>query len=1013
MLDKIIPIALKAVAAGAKEPVQQNAIYIKTLKRFGWDPEHPPAEFSAAYAYTLVEYALTEEEKSEALLQLLAEPEIKEAFRQAFYQWDDDVLTTKLNERLTWQEYDNEWNFIGTAISAQSIDVQREVIVFFRVFLDVVQRTQTPKERLQQEVIKQFRLELAEVSELKSLPQQIKELLPASSVLGSPESLETQLRDWFDVLGYGWENHEVIKDRFFEWIITIPVRRKRYDRIVVRGVTGEAGIADLNALKTAVEQHGTDEGWLVSKMRVSSGVRKQVKEDDSCETISCYTLDELLDEDADFSQYLTWLETEIQQRKIDQDYIPLGCSKDEVDPKTKQKIGVSHYGEEEGWIEGYVDQWLDDSSKEHLSVLGEFGTGKTWFAMHYAWLALQKYKEAKEKKVERPRLPLVIPLRDYAKAVSVESLFSEFFFRKYEIPIPGYSAFKQLNRMGKLLLIFDGFDEMAERINRQAMIDNFWELAKVVVPGAKAILTCRTEHFPDAIEGRQLLGAELKASTDNLTGEPPQFEVLELAKFSDEQIAELLGKKAQETTVEKVLGNPQLLDLARRPVMVELILDALPDIEAGKPIDMSRVYLYAVTRKMEKDITSERTFTSLADKLYFLCELSWEMLSTDQMSLNYRAFPERLEQMFGDRVQKEQELDHWRYDMMGQTMLIRNSEGDYSPAHRSLLEFFVAYKIVASLGVLAEDFTKVARQQSNLTTEAPQIYGWDAYFKRGCDGEGNPEAIAPLARFTSLSVDELLPLLSQAKLAKAVLDLAHPMVDGGTMREVLLPLLWATREKALKEIGYLGGNVAQLMLAKTPHALSNRDLSQIKLRGIDFVKTYLHRINFQGAHLSEAIFSKVLGTVNSVAFSPNGQRLAIGDGKGSVQVWDLVTMQVVLMCTGHSGEVRSVAFSPDGQRLASGSSDKTVKLWASESGDCLDTLNGHENGVWSVAFSPDGQRLASGSADNTIRIWDVATGECLQVIDERVFGGMDITGVQGLSAGQRTALKLMGAVDDG
>ena len=75
------------------------------------------------------------------------------------------------------------------------------------------------------------------------------------------------------------------------------------------------------------------------------------------------------------------------------------------------------------------------------------------------------------------------------------------------------------------------------------------------------------------------------------------------------------------------MNNAQLLDLARRPVMTELILEALPDIEAGKPVDMPRVYLYAVRRKMERDIKEERTFTSLADKLYFLCELSWEMLS--------------------------------------------------------------------------------------------------------------------------------------------------------------------------------------------------------------------------------------------------------------------------------------------------------------------------------------------------------------------------------------------------
>jgi predicted NACHT family NTPase len=63
--------------------------------------------------------------------------------------------------------------------------------------------------------------------------------------------------------------------------------------------------------------------------------------------------------------------------------------------------------------------------------------------------------------------------------------------------------------------------------------------------------------------------------------------------------------------------------------MTELILEALPDIEADKPVDMSRVYLYGVRRKIELGIKAERTFTSLADKLYFLCELSWEMLSTN------------------------------------------------------------------------------------------------------------------------------------------------------------------------------------------------------------------------------------------------------------------------------------------------------------------------------------------------------------------------------------------------
>ena len=364
---------------------------------------------------------------------------------------------------------------------------------------------------------------------------------PLPSLANSPAAiLARQVQDWFDVLGYNIEDHEFLSEEYFEWIILIPTRQG-YDRVLIQCIAGEAKIKHVRTLQQVVQKHRTGEGWLIFNRRISPAARSELnKYKDLC----CYTLDELIDQNADFSHYLDSLEKEIEQKGIDTDYIPLACTKDEIEPTTGQKIGTSRYEADNGWIEGYVDQWLDDPAKEHLSILGEFGTGKTWFALHYSWTILTKYKDAKARGIERPRLPLVIPLRNYAKAVSVESLFSEFFFREHEIPLPGYTAFEQLNRMGKLLLIFDGFDEMAARVNRQAMINNFWELAKVVVPGSKAILTCRTEHFPEAKEGRQLLNAELEASTSNLTGEPPQFEVLELEKFSNEQIEQVLSQKA-------------------------------------------------------------------------------------------------------------------------------------------------------------------------------------------------------------------------------------------------------------------------------------------------------------------------------------------------------------------------------------------------------------------------------------------------------------------------------------
>ncbi|MEO0935627.1 MAG: NACHT domain-containing protein, partial [Cyanobacteria bacterium J06641_2] len=426
------------------------------------------------------------------------------------------------------------------------------------------------------------------------------------------------------------------------------------DRILIRGIDGEATISDLINLRQSVETQKTDEGWLIAARRISRAARDEVKKDEN-EDLFCYTLDELIDETADFTNYINWLEDEIKKRKVDEMYVPLACIKEEFDPITKQKIGLSRYNEQDGWIDGYVETWIDDPAKEHLSILGEFGTGKTWFALHYAWNALLKYKQAKQKGLSRPRLPLVILLRDYAKALDVENVMAGFFYSQHEISLNS-SVFEQLNRMGKLLLIFDGFDEMAARVDKQQMVNNFWELAKVVVPGAKVILTCRTEHFPEAKQGRSLLNAELRASVANLTAESPQFEVLELEKFSDEQIRQVFSHVANTSTVEKVMHNPQLLDLARRPVMSDLILEALPDIEAGKPVDMSRVYLYAVRRKMERDIKSERTFTSLADKMYFLCEIAWEMLSNDQMSLNYRLFPDRIRRLFGSAVEEQKDL---------------------------------------------------------------------------------------------------------------------------------------------------------------------------------------------------------------------------------------------------------------------------------------------------------------------------------------------------------------------
>jgi WD40 repeat protein len=125
-----------------------------------------------------------------------------------------------------------------------------------------------------------------------------------------------------------------------------------------------------------------------------------------------------------------------------------------------------------------------------------------------------------------------------------------------------------------------------------------------------------------------------------------------------------------------------------------------------------------------------------------------------------------------------------------------------------------------------------------------------------------------------------------------------------------------------------------------------------------------------------------------VAFSPDGKKVVTGSFDNTARIWDAETGRELKrlehkgavntyafslegkQLKGHTAGVYSVAFSPDGKRVVIGNQDNTVRIWDAESGKELKKLEGHTGAVQSAAFSSDGKKVVTVGFDSTARVWD-------------------------------------------
>jgi WD40 repeat protein len=136
--------------------------------------------------------------------------------------------------------------------------------------------------------------------------------------------------------------------------------------------------------------------------------------------------------------------------------------------------------------------------------------------------------------------------------------------------------------------------------------------------------------------------------------------------------------------------------------------------------------------------------------------------------------------------------------------------------------------------------------------------------------------------------------------------------------------------------------------------------------------------------------------LGNLALSPDGNLLAMGGwrhdvGHGQVLVWDLAGEETRPLIERISHDVWSLAFSPDGQTLAVAIAREGVRLVDPATSElkrtlgeyfgCHDGVAFHPNGRWIAAATNRPSSLASlfdSSYGYAVGLWDATTGELLQ-----------------------------------
>ena len=740
----------------------------------------------------------------------------------------------------------------------------------------------------------------------------------------------------------------------------------------------------------------------------------------------------------DFTVYTKRLVERLQQ---DVNYLPELY----VTQSAYYEIGVDR-GTTNNAVEKVLE-WLDEPAGRFVLVLADFGTGKSFLQRQIALQIAQM----------RPHLtPLLIELRTHEKAHSVEQIIAAHLAQSKEKFI-NLEALPFMLQQGQIVLLFDGFDELALRTTYEQAIEHFERLLRAVEGNAKLVLTSRRQFFEtdeqilraaaQREDGPGLIGfhAQRKEAFKR-AALLPGFRLVDLLGFDHVNVRAYLQNRLKDEQAaarrfELIDRIKDLLGLSSTPRLLSFIVDLEEEklIAAEKRdgcITSAELYRLLIDRWLSYEVDRHQPPGAVRtleqdDRFKALTRLACRLWERHESALRIT----ELEDQVKASVQRLSELQidtkEATHIVGSGTLLTRDADGNFSFAHQSFLEWFVAYHSAEQLKLGEEPQTLHVRELSPLMTDfLTDLADTNAVGQRRVVTWARSQLDSTDGMVSDKRTSNALNVLNRlGEVWERAANLGGQDLVGQDFS--LQKLVRANfRNANLSEARFVGADLTNADF--TGANLRGADFTQAKLNGAKLIDVNARRVVMHGADLANAEvrssdqttplhqrrdwrFAKLSGAMaadisawancdllgavlpwasefsavvargssafNSVAFSLDGELIASGHDDHTVRLWDAANGSELRQLTGHSARVLSVAFSPDGTQLASASADKSVRLWDATTGRELHQFTGHAEAVWSVAFSPVGLQLASSSADKTVRVWDVTTGRELRQLN--------------------------------